>query len=58
MPAPDTLLALLERFQRNLDQYRRPGDNETQVRREFIGPLHTAVVRPRATKRYLRTMGR
>ena len=39
MPAPDTLLGLVERFQHNRDHYHRPDYNETQVRREFIDPF-------------------
>jgi len=34
---------LVERFHRNLDVYKGPGYNETQVRREFIDPFFDAL---------------
>jgi type I restriction-modification system DNA methylase subunit len=43
MAAPDALLELVERFARNREQYLNPAYNETQVRREFIDPLFTAL---------------
>jgi type I restriction-modification system DNA methylase subunit/predicted type IV restriction endonuclease len=43
MAAPDAVLELVERFARNRDQYLSPAYNETQVRREFIDPLFTAL---------------
>lgn len=39
MPAPDKILELVERFQRNRDAYLSGKFNETQVRREFIDPM-------------------
>ncbi len=36
---PSAVLELIDRFERNLDSYKRPTYNETQVRREFIDPL-------------------
>jgi len=41
--APDDVLRLIERFSRNREQYLNPAYNETQVRREFIDPLFTAL---------------
>ncbi|MCR4298270.1 MAG: hypothetical protein NUV75_05895 [Gallionella sp.] len=35
MPAPQTVLTLIENFERNLDAYRSGKYNETQVRRDF-----------------------
>ncbi len=43
MPAPDAVLELVERFKNNIDSYKRPGYNETQVRREFIDPFFEAM---------------
>jgi type I restriction-modification system DNA methylase subunit len=40
---PQSVLALVERFERNHDAYRSPNYNETQVRREFIDPLFKAL---------------
>ena len=40
---PDTIAALIERFGRNVDAYRAGRYNETQIRREFIDPLFTAL---------------
>ena len=39
MGAPKEVVQLVERFERNLDAYRRGTYNETQVRHEFIDPL-------------------
>lgn len=39
MPAPTELTTLINRFERNLDDYRSGHYNETQVRREFIDPF-------------------
>jgi hypothetical protein len=39
MPAPQTVLTLVENFERNLDAYRNWQYNETQVRRDFIDPF-------------------
>lgn len=39
MSAPSAVVDLVERFERNVDAYKRPDYNETQVRREFIDPL-------------------
>ena len=43
MPIPAPVLALIERFERNLDAYTRGGYNEAQVRTEFIDPLFIAL---------------
>jgi len=43
MTAPDAVLELVERFERNRAQYLNPAYNETQVRREFLDPLFTAL---------------
>ena len=34
---------LVERFERNIDQYKSPGYNETQLRREFLDPSFEAL---------------
>ena len=44
MTPPDPVLELVERsererFERNLDEYKRPAYKETQVRAEFIAPF-------------------
>jgi type I restriction-modification system DNA methylase subunit len=39
MAAPEEVLTLVERFDRNIDAYKQGRYNETQVRREFIDPL-------------------
>ncbi len=39
MGAPPAILDLVERFDRNVEAYRRSSYNETQVRREFIDPF-------------------
>lgn len=43
MPAPQIVLDLIERFERNLDAYKSGAYNETQVRREFIDPFFEAL---------------
>lgn len=43
MSAPQTILTLIENFERNLDAYRSGKYNETQVRRDFIDPLFKAL---------------
>ena len=43
MAAPDAVLELVERFERNRAQYLNPAYNETQVRREFLDPFFTAL---------------
>ena len=40
---PQTILDLVERFDRNSDLYRSPSYNETQARREFIDPFFAAL---------------
>ena len=37
---PGEVLRLVERFERNREQYKSASYNETQVRREFIDPPH------------------
>ena len=39
MPAPEALIQLVDRFQRNLASYTNPLYNEEQTRAEFIGPF-------------------
>jgi type I restriction-modification system DNA methylase subunit len=41
--APSVISDLVERFERNLDSYRRPGYNETHLRLEFINPFFKAL---------------
>ncbi|MCB9109610.1 MAG: Eco57I restriction-modification methylase domain-containing protein [Anaerolineales bacterium] len=43
MSAPDTIKNLVERFERNYDQYRSSKYNETQLRREFLDPFFEAL---------------
>lgn len=43
MPAPQIILELIERFERNLEAYKSGNYNETQVRREFIDPFFEAL---------------
>lgn len=43
MSAPDAILDLIERFERNLEAYKSGSYNETQVRREFIDPFFEAL---------------
>jgi len=43
MAAPDAVLELVERFERNRAQYLNPAYNETQVRREFLDPFFAAL---------------
>jgi hypothetical protein len=43
MPAPQAVLDLVERFERNRDAYKSPSYNETQLRREFLDPFFEAL---------------
>ena len=43
MSAPDTIKSLVERFERNHEQYRSGKYNETQLRREFLDPFFEAL---------------
>jgi type I restriction-modification system DNA methylase subunit len=43
MPVPQTVLTLIENFERNIDAYRNGQYNETQVRRDFIDPFFKAL---------------
>jgi len=43
MSAPQIILDLIERFERNLADYKSGAYNETQVRREFIDPFFEAL---------------
>jgi len=43
MTAPQIILDLIERFERNLEAYKSGSYNETQVRREFIDPFFEAL---------------
>ena len=38
MPPPAELAGLVERFERNIDDYRSGRYKEAQVRREFVDP--------------------
>ncbi len=39
MTPPNQVLQLIERFERNLSEYKRPDYKEARVRAEFIDPL-------------------
>jgi len=39
MPVPDRIIELTDRFDYNLDSYKKGHYNETQVRLEYINPL-------------------
>ena len=43
MPVPDTIRALVERFEQNREAYRSSKYNETQLRREFLDPFFNAL---------------
>ena len=43
MPAPQAVLDLVERFERNREAYKSPTYNETQLRREFLDPFFEAL---------------
>ena len=43
MPAPETVLRLVERFESNRDSYKSAAYNEAQTRREFIEPFFKAL---------------
>ena len=43
MTPPDQVLELIERSERNLDEYKRPAYKETEVRAEFIDPFLEAL---------------
>lgn len=43
MPAPEIVETLVERFGENRKSYQSPQFNETQLRREFLDPLFTAL---------------
>ncbi|HEX42441.1 MAG TPA: restriction endonuclease subunit M [Phycisphaerales bacterium] len=43
MPAPASVIELVERFARNLDAYKRPDYKETRVRVEFVDPFFEAL---------------
>lgn len=43
MSAPKEVLELVERFERNLGEYKNPVYSETEVRREFIDPFFKAL---------------
>ena len=43
MAAPQAIVELVERFDRNIESYRSGQYNETQLRREFIDPLFKAL---------------
>jgi len=43
MPAPDEIIALVNRFQQHSESYRSPTYNETQLRREFVDPFFKAL---------------
>jgi len=39
MPPPNQVLKLIERFERNLDEYKRPDHKAARVHAEFIDPF-------------------
>jgi hypothetical protein len=39
MPAPKEILALVEKFSRNRDEYMSPSFNEATLRQEFLNPF-------------------
>ena len=43
MPAPDSVLHLVDTFSTHRDHYKSAGYNETEVRREFLDPLFKAL---------------
>jgi len=43
MPIPESVIKLIERFERNIDDYRSPSYNETLLRREFLDPFFKAL---------------
>jgi hypothetical protein len=43
MAAPSEIEKLVERFDRNREQYLSPGYNETQLRQEFLNPFFSAL---------------
>jgi hypothetical protein len=43
MSAPQAVLDLIERFERNREAYKSPSYNETQLRREFLDPFFEAL---------------
>ncbi len=43
MGAPGEISELVERFERNIDAYKKGAYNETQVRREFVDPFFEAL---------------
>ena len=43
--APDAVKRLVERFDQNRDAYLSGSYNETQLRREFLGPFFTTLGR-------------
>jgi type I restriction-modification system DNA methylase subunit len=43
MTAPDTVKSLVQRFEQHRDAYRSGRYNETQLRREFLGPFFEAL---------------
>ena len=43
MPAPEDVIELIERFDRNREAYLSGQYNETQLRREFLDPFFKAL---------------
>ena len=43
MPAPQEILNLVERFNRNREEYKSGKYNETQLRQEFLNPFFKAL---------------
>jgi adenine-specific DNA methylase len=43
MPVPDNVLSLIDRFERNRDDYRSPNYNEARLRLEFLDPFFEAL---------------
>ncbi|MBN2398500.1 MAG: restriction endonuclease subunit M, partial [Deltaproteobacteria bacterium] len=40
---PQSVLDLIEKFDRNIDEYKNPRYNETQIRVEFVNPFFKAL---------------
>ena len=40
---PQSVLDLIEKFDRNIDEYKNPSYKETMIRVEFVNPLFKAL---------------
>jgi len=43
LPVPDIIHQLVQRFEDNIDAYRKPAYNEAQLRQEFLNPFFEAL---------------